>query len=128
VRVQGPVPVGSLADIVFVTARETSVEEINRLFREEAAIYISERYREVLAVTEEPVVSSDIIQQAYASIVDLSMTQVIDQDLVKIMNWYDNEWGYANQMVRETLQLSGTVSGLAETSSPSSRSRRSGSI
>jgi glyceraldehyde 3-phosphate dehydrogenase len=106
VAVRAPVPVGSLADIVFVTARDTSVEEVNGLFKEEAA---SERYREVLTVTEEPIVSSDIIQQAYASIVDLSMTQVVDKDLVKVMSWYDNEWGYANQMVREALQLPGTV-------------------
>jgi glyceraldehyde 3-phosphate dehydrogenase len=102
VAVRVPVPVGSLADIVFVTARETSVEEVNRVFKEEAA---SSRYREVLAITEEPIVSSDIIQQTYASIVDLSMTQVVDQDLVKIMSWYDNEWGYASQMVREALEL-----------------------
>jgi glyceraldehyde 3-phosphate dehydrogenase len=61
-----------------------------------------------LAVTEEPIVSSDIVQDAHASIVDLSMTQVVDQDLVKVMSWYDNEWGYANQMVREALQLSGS--------------------
>ena len=108
VAVRVPVAVGSLADIVFVTARGTSVEEVNGIFKEEA---LTERYREVLAVTEEPIVSSDIIQQAYASIVDLSMTQVVDQDLVKIMSWYDNEWGYANQMVREALQWSGAVSG-----------------
>jgi glyceraldehyde 3-phosphate dehydrogenase len=111
VAVRVPVPVGSLADIVFVAARGTSVEEVNRVFGEEAA---SERYREVLAVTEEPIVSSDIIQQAHASIVDLTMTQVVDQDLVKIMSWYDNEWGYANQMVREALQLPGTDSGSSE--------------
>ncbi|MFN7995419.1 MAG: type I glyceraldehyde-3-phosphate dehydrogenase [Bryobacteraceae bacterium] len=103
VAVRVPVPVGSLADIVFVTMRATSVEEVNRVFKEEAA---GPRYKEVLAVTEEPIVSSDIIQQAYASIVDLSLTQVVDQDLVKIMSWYDNEWGYANQMVREALELS----------------------
>ena len=103
VAVRVPVAVGSLADIVFVTARGTSVEEVNGIFKEEA---LTERYREVLAVTEEPIVPSDIIQQAYASIVDLSMTQVVDQDLVKIMSWYDNEWGYANQMVREALQWS----------------------
>jgi glyceraldehyde 3-phosphate dehydrogenase len=102
VAVRVPVPVGSLADIVFVTARGTSVAEVNDVFKEEAA---SERYREVLAITEEPVVSSDIIRQAYASIVDLSMTQVVDGDLVKVMSWYDNEWGYANQMVREALQI-----------------------
>jgi glyceraldehyde 3-phosphate dehydrogenase len=103
VAIRAPVPVGSLADIVFLTARATSVEEINRVFTEEAA---SDRYRQVLAVTEEPIVSSDIIQQAYASVVDLSLTQVVDQDLVKIMSWYDNEWGYANQMVRQALELS----------------------
>ena len=103
VAVRAPVPVGSLADIVFVTGRGTSVEEVNRVFTEEAA---SDRYRQVLAVTEEPVVSSDIIRQSFASIVDLSLTQVVDQDLVKIMSWYDNEWGYANQMVRQALELS----------------------
>ena len=101
--VRVPVPLGSLADIVFVTERSTSVEEVNRVFKEEAA---SERYREVLAVTEDPIVSSDVIQQVYASIVDLSLTQVVDRDLVKIMSWYDNEWGYASQMVREALALS----------------------
>jgi glyceraldehyde 3-phosphate dehydrogenase len=102
VAVRLPVPVGSLADIGFVTALETSVEEVNLFFREETG---SERYREVLAVKEDPMVSSDIIQQAYASIGDLSMTQVVDQDLVKVMSWYDNGWGYANQMVREAVQL-----------------------
>jgi len=103
VAVRVPVAVGSLADIVVVTSRNTSVEEVNRVFIEEAA---SERYRGVLAVTKEPIVSSDVIQQAHASIVDLSLTQVVDQDLVKVMSWYDNEWGYANQMVREALQFS----------------------
>jgi glyceraldehyde 3-phosphate dehydrogenase len=103
VAVRAPVLVGSLADIVFLTARGTSVEEVNQVFTEEAT---GDRYRQVLAVTEEPIVSSDIIQQSYASIVDLSLTQVVDQDLVKVMSWYDNEWGYANQMVREALELS----------------------
>ena len=103
VAVRAPVLVGSLADIVFLTVRGTSVEEVNQVFTEEAT---GDRYRHVLAVTEEPIVSSDIIQQSYASIVDLSLTQVVDQDLVKVMSWYDNEWGYANQMVREALELS----------------------
>jgi len=107
VAVRVPVAVGSLADIVVVTSRNTSVEEVNRVFIEEAA---SERYRGVLAATKEPIVSSDVIQQAHASIVDLSLTQVVDQDLVKVMSWYDNEWGYANQMVREVLQFSATDS------------------
>lgn len=100
--VRVPVPVGSLSDLVFVTARNTSVEEVNRIFKEEAA---TERYQGVLGVTEDPIVSADIIQDARASIVDLSMTQVVDGDLVKVLSWYDNEWGYAAQMVREAARL-----------------------
>jgi len=100
--VRVPVPVGSLIDLVFVTARSTSVEEVNRIFKEEAT---SERYHGVLGVTEDPIVSADIIQDARASIVDLSMTQVVDGDLVKVLSWYDNEWGYAAQMVREAARL-----------------------
>lgn len=103
IAVRVPVPLGSLADIVCVTKRATSVEEVNDVFREEA---VSERYRAVLAVTEDPIGSSDVIQQAYASIVDLGLTHVADQDLVRIMSWYDNEWGYANQMIREALEFS----------------------
>lgn len=103
VAVRVPVPAGSLADIVFIANRATTVEEVNELFREEAA---TDRYREVVAVAEEPIVSSDILGREHASIVDLSMTQVVDGDLVKVMSWYDNEWGYASQMVREALVLS----------------------
>lgn len=99
--VRAPVPVGSLADIVFVTERPTSVAEVNALFREEAA---SERYRDVLGVSEDPLVSSDIIRDPRASIIDLGMTQVIDGDLVKVLSWYDNEWGYTHQMIRHALR------------------------
>jgi glyceraldehyde 3-phosphate dehydrogenase len=103
VAVRGPVPVGSLADLVFITERATSVEEVNAIFEEEAG---SERYRGILGATRDPIVSSDIIGQKYASIVDLGMTQVVDGDLIKVMSWYDNEWGYAHQMIREALYLS----------------------
>lgn len=96
--VRGPVVVGSIADMNMVTARETTVEEINDILREEAQ---SERYKGILGATDDELVSSDIIQDARASIVDLHMTQVVGGDLVKIMSWYDNEWGYASQMVRE---------------------------
>ena len=102
VAVRAPVPAGSLADIVFLTARPTTEEEINTIFREEAA---GSRYRGVLGVAEDPIVSSDVIQDPRASIVDLSMTKVVDGDLVKVMSWYDNEWGYTNQMVREAVRL-----------------------
>lgn len=97
VSVRGPIPVGSISDIVFITERATTVEEINNIFREEAQ---SDRYKDIMSATDEPIVSSDIVGDAHASIVDLTMTQVVDGDLVKVMSWYDNEWGYANQMVR----------------------------
>jgi glyceraldehyde 3-phosphate dehydrogenase len=102
VAVRGPVPVGSLSDIVFVTERETTIEEVNRIFREEAK---SERYQGVLGATDDPIVSSDIIKDPRAAIIDLGMTRVVDGTLVKVMSWYDNEWGYTNQMIREALAI-----------------------
>jgi glyceraldehyde 3-phosphate dehydrogenase len=104
VAVRGPVPVGSLADIVLLSARQTTVEEVNNIFREEAK---SRRYEGILGVAEDPFVSSDIVKDKRASIVDLDMTQVIGGDLVKIMSWYDNEWGYSAQMVREAVRMMG---------------------
>ena len=108
VAVRAPVPVGSLADIVCLTTRPTTVDEVNRLFVEEAE---SERYRGILGVTADPVVSSDIIQDPRASVVDLGMTQVVDGDLVKVMSWYDNEWGYSSQLVREAVRIARTMDG-----------------
>jgi glyceraldehyde 3-phosphate dehydrogenase len=102
VAVRAPVPIGSIADIVFLTEQTTTAEEINAIFREESR---SKRYRGIVGVSEDPIVSSDIIQDPRASIIDLAMTQVVDGDLVKVMSWYDNEWGYANQMIREALSL-----------------------
>lgn len=102
VAIRTPVPVGSISDITFLTSRNTSVEELNDLFRREAK---GDKYRDVLGVSEDPIVSSDIVQDPRASIVDLTMTQVVDGNLVKVMAWYDNEWGYSNQMVREALRL-----------------------
>jgi glyceraldehyde 3-phosphate dehydrogenase len=111
IAIRVPVAIGSLADTVLVTSRATSVEEIKAIFCEEAS---TQRYRNVVAVTEEPIVSSDIIRQSYASIIDLSMIRVIDEDLVKIVSWYDNEWGYANQMVREAIALAKAVTPQSE--------------
>ena len=102
VAVRGPVAVGSLADIVFVTRRKTTVEEVNTVFAEESE---TDRYECILGVTQDPIVSSDIIRDPRASVVDLTMTQVVDGNLVKIMSWYDNEWGYTSQMIREGLRL-----------------------
>jgi glyceraldehyde 3-phosphate dehydrogenase len=102
IAVRGPVAVGSLADIVLVAERKTSVDEINQIFVEEAA---SERYRDIVGVTDDPIVSSDIIKDPRASIIDLGMTRVVDGDLVKILSWYDNEWGFTNQMVRQVVEI-----------------------
>jgi len=102
VAVRAPIPVGSISDIIFVTDKSTSVDEINSIFKEEAG---SERYQDILAVSEDPIVSSDIVQDPHASIVDLTMTQVVDGDLVKVMSWYDNEWGYASQMIKEAVRM-----------------------
>ena len=100
IAIRVPVPVGSIADITFVTSRKTTVDEVNQILTEEAD---TERYAGVLGVSRDPLVSSDIVGDPRASIVDLELTKVIDGDLVKVMSWYDNEWGYANQMVREAL-------------------------
>jgi glyceraldehyde 3-phosphate dehydrogenase len=100
--VRAPVPVGSLADIVVLSTRPTTVDEVNAIFREEAD---SVRYRGILGISEDPIVSSDVIQEPYASILDLGLTQVVDGDLIKVMSWYDNEWGYASQLVREARRL-----------------------
>lgn len=102
VAVRAPVPVGSISDIIFLTERDTSVEEINQILTEEAD---SDRYRGILGVSNDPLVSTDIIGDPRAAIIDLEMTQVVDGDLVKVMSWYDNEWGYTNQMVREATRL-----------------------
>ena len=98
IAIRTPVVVGSISDITFIAERKTTPEEINSILTEEAA---SDRYKLILGVTNEPLVSSDIIKSSLASIVDLDLTRVVDGDLVKVMAWYDNEWGFTNQMIRQ---------------------------
>jgi glyceraldehyde 3-phosphate dehydrogenase len=95
--IRAPVPCGSIADLTFLTERRTTVDELKGIFREEST---TRRYDGVLGVSDDSIVSSDVIGDSRASIVDLDMIQVIDGDLVKIMSWYDNEWGYSSQMAR----------------------------
>jgi glyceraldehyde 3-phosphate dehydrogenase len=102
IAVRAPIPVGSIADLTFLTSRKTNVDEINQIFTEEAE---TKRYAGVLGVSHDPLVSSDIVGDPRASVVDLELTKVVDGDLVKVMSWSDNEWGYANQMLREALSL-----------------------
>lgn len=100
VALRVPVTIGSIADIVCLTSRATTKDEINDIFREEAA---TARYRDVLGVVNEPIVSADVVTDLRACIVDSDLTMVTDGDLVKVMAWYDNEAGYAQQMVRYAL-------------------------
>jgi glyceraldehyde 3-phosphate dehydrogenase len=97
VAIRTPVPVGSISDITFVASKNTSAEEVNNILTEESK---TDRYKSIVSVSDEPLVSSDIVKSSFAAIVDLEMTRVVDGDLVKVMAWYDNEWGFTNQMIR----------------------------
>ena len=96
-----PVIAGSIADITFVSSKETTVEEINEALKKAAA---DPRWQDVFAVTEDPLVSSDILGSPHASIADLGMTRVVDGNLVKVMSWYDNEMGYTHSLVKHVLK------------------------
>jgi glyceraldehyde 3-phosphate dehydrogenase len=100
--VRVPVPVGSLADFTFLLSKTTTKEEINDVFRREAN---NPAWQGILTVTEDPLVSSDVIGNPYSSIVDLSLTQVVGGNMVKVIAWYDNEYGYANRLVEQVRML-----------------------
>ncbi|HLB66693.1 MAG TPA: type I glyceraldehyde-3-phosphate dehydrogenase [Candidatus Saccharimonadales bacterium] len=91
-----PTPVVSLSDFVFVTKKKVTVEEVNQAFKDAAQ---HPYYQGILDVTEEELVSSDFIGNSHSAIVDLGLTAVIDGDLLKVVAWYDNEWGYCNRLV-----------------------------
>lgn len=99
-----PVPVGSLSDFTFLLSRSATVDEINDAFRKAAE---SQNYKGIIEVTEDPLVSSDIIGNPASAIVDLSLTQVVGGNMVKVVAWYDNEWGYANRLVEEAIMVGG---------------------
>ena len=91
-----PTIVGSCADFTFLLKKDVTVEEVNNAFREAAA---QPMYQGILAVTEEPLVSSDFVGDSHSSTVDLSLTNVVGGNMVKVVAWYDNEWGYSNRLV-----------------------------
>lgn len=101
IAIRVPVPAGSLVDITFLAKRETNAEEVNAILRKAS---MSDRWKEVFAVTDEQIVSSDILGEPHASIADLSMTRVVGGNLVKVLAWYDNEMGYANTLVKHVLE------------------------
>jgi glyceraldehyde 3-phosphate dehydrogenase len=94
--IRAPVPTGSVVDLTVVVARETSAEEINAAFGEQAD---RDALAGILAFTDEPIVSSDIVKNPYSSIFDSQLTSVLEGTLVKVVSWYDNEWGYSNRCV-----------------------------
>ncbi len=94
--VRAPVPTGSVVDLTFDAARETSVDEIKELVRSKAD---TGAMSGILAYTEDPIVSSDIVKNPFSSIFDAPLTAVIDGTFVKVVTWYDNEWGYSNRCV-----------------------------
>lgn len=96
-----PVLAGSLADITFISKRSTSVDEVNSLLKRAAS---EPRWQGIFAVSEEPLVSSDIIGTTHASLADLTMTKVVGGNLVKILAWYDNEMGYTNTLVEHVVK------------------------
>jgi glyceraldehyde 3-phosphate dehydrogenase len=92
-----PVIAGSIADITFLSKRETTVQEVNTILTKAAA---SLQWKGILSVTKDPIVSTDVVGQPWGAIVDLNFTKVVDGDLVKVLSWYDNEWGYVTTLMR----------------------------
>lgn len=101
VAMRVPIACGSIADFTFLAKKQTSVQEINDIFKKAAE---SPRWKGILKVAEDQIVSSDIIGEPYGAIVDLKFTQVVDGDFVKVFSWYDNEWGYAAVLVGHVLK------------------------
>ncbi|MDQ3099139.1 MAG: type I glyceraldehyde-3-phosphate dehydrogenase [bacterium] len=98
-----PTPVVSLADFTFIVKKKTTVEEVNAAIKKACA---EPRFEGIFAWTEEELVSSDFKGNSYSSIADLKLTKVIDGDMVKVIAWYDNEWGYSNRLVEQCVNVS----------------------
>ena len=88
--------------------KNVTVEDVNNAFKEAVK---NPLYKGIVAVTEEPLVSSDIIGRSESAIVDLLLTQVVAGNLIKVFAWYDNEWGYANRLVEQVIRVGRTLDG-----------------
>ena len=105
-----PTPVVSLSDFAIVTKRAVTVEEVNEVFKKAAA---APYFQGILAVTEEELVSTDFIGNSHSAIVDLKLTNVVGGNLLKVVAWYDNEWGYSNRLVELTADAGRILNGQA---------------
>lgn len=101
-----PVIAGSIVDVTFIAKRETSKEEVNKIFKKAAT---NPRWKDIFTVTEEELVSSDILGSSYGCIADLGLTRVVGGNLVKVMGWYDNEMGYAYTLVDHVIKAGNTL-------------------
>lgn len=101
ISIRVPVPAGSIVDVTFIAKRDTTAEEVNELLKKAA---MADRWHGIFSVTDEPLVSSDILGTAFASIADLAMTRVVGGNLVKVMAWYDNEMGYTHTLVEHVIK------------------------
>lgn len=101
VAMRVPVPAGSIVDVTFLAKKDTTVEEVNSALVKAAQ---SDRWKKVFTVTDEPIVSSDILGSPFASIADLDMTRVVDGNMVKVCAWYDNEMGYTNTLIDHVIE------------------------
>jgi glyceraldehyde 3-phosphate dehydrogenase len=106
VSIRVPVPAGSIVDITFIAKRNTTKEEINEILKREAQ---DPHWSKLFAVTEEPLVSSDILGESHACIADLEMTRVVGGNLVKVLGWYDNEMGYTYTLVDHVIKTGRTI-------------------
>jgi glyceraldehyde 3-phosphate dehydrogenase len=100
--VRVPTPVVSLSDFAVVTKRDVTVEEVNEVFKNAAK---DPYFQGILTVTEEELVSSDFIGNSHSAIMDLNLTSVVGGNLLKVVAWYDNEWGYSNRLVELTADV-----------------------
>lgn len=106
ISIRVPVPAGSIADITFIAKRNTTKEEVNEILKKAAG---EARWENIFSVTEEELVSSDILGSKYGSIADLKMTRVVGGNLVKVMGWYDNEMGYTYTLVDHVIKTGATI-------------------
>lgn len=106
ISIRVPVPAGSIVDITFIAKRDTTVEEVNEIMKKAA---LDPRWEKLFAVTEDNLVSSDILGESHACIADLEMTRVVGGNLVKVMGWYDNEMGYTYTLVDHVIKTGNTI-------------------